>query len=318
MRKKFEESCWMLNLSPEEVNAALEARKNYRIKLKPKKSGGQRIFYVPPAALLEVQKKVKRALVERYKLVEWKLGSKHRGRGFVEGVCGFAKHGCVHHLKKHRSSDWFLKFDLADAFYSVDVQFVRDILLAGNLCPETADLILDLTTYKGLFPQGVPTSPFFFWLSLVEHPENQKKSLWHTLKSVLPFEWEITCYIDDFVVSGYRPIPPPIKAQLLKVVEKFGFEAHKISHRHKKHGSPLICGLSISAKEWQWPQDVILPRKTIRKWRGIIGRARFDDSLLPKVKGFIAYLRSVYGPTYEGKWPLQITKPLSKISAKLK
>lgn len=320
MRKPLEEKCWVLGLSPAEVIAALEAKKNYRKKIIPKKNGGQRILYIPPDALLKVQKKIKWFLENKCELIYYRDGfrEKYCGRGFAAGVCGFAIHGCVHYLKKHLFADWFLKFDLVDAFYSVDIGYVREILLAGYICPETVDLILELTTYKGLFPQGAPSSPILFWLSLTQHPEGRKKSLWRTLKSILPYEWEISCYIDGFVVSGYRPIPPSIKAQLLGAVEKFGFKAHKISHRHKKHGSPLICGLSISAKEWQWPEDVVLPKKTIRKWRGIIGRARFDDSLLPKVKGFIAYLRSVYGPSWDGKWPPQITKPLSKISSKLK
>ena len=252
----------------------------------------------------------------KYELVSYRSGfrEKYCGWGFVTGVCGFARHGCVHHLKKHQFSDWFLKFDLMDAFYSVDIQYVREILLAKYICPETVDLILELATYKGLFPQGAPSSPFFFWLSLTQHPEGRKKSLWFTLKSILPYEWEITCYIDGFVVSGYRPIPPPIRSQLLGAVEKFGFKAHKISHRHVKHGSPLICGLSLGVPRWRIHAKVILSRKTIRKWRGIIGRARFDDSLLSRVKGFIAYLRSVYG----WELPPQIANPYRKIREKLK
>jgi hypothetical protein len=313
-RKTLAEKCWFLDLSPAEVSSALEAKKNYRIKLKPKKNGGWRVLYIPPAVLLKVQKRTKHFLENRYGLTEYKWNGKQMGRGFIKGVCGFAKQGCSHHLKKHVSSDWFLSFDIVDAFYSVDIQFVRDILVAGDLCPETVDLILDLTTYKGLFPQGAPTSPFLFWLSLTRHPEGRAKSLWSTLKAILPYEWEITCYIDGFLISGLKPIPPPIKAQLLETVEEFGFKTHKIFHRNVKHGMPPICGLSISRKEWQWPQDVILPRKTIRKWRGIIGRARFDDSLLPRVKGFISFLRSVYG------WnlPPQIAKPYQQISHKLK
>ena len=59
MGKTIERECWTLGLSLAEVTAALEAKKNYRKKIIPKRSGGQRTLYIPPAVLLKVQKKIK-------------------------------------------------------------------------------------------------------------------------------------------------------------------------------------------------------------------------------------------------------------------
>ena len=75
-----------------------------------------------------------------------------------------------------------------------------------------------------------------------------------------------------------------------------------------RHGSPTICGLRIGVAGKE--NKIVLPKKTIRKWRGIIGSARFNHSpeLIKKIRGFLFSLKPIYGD----ERPPQISQILKK------
>lgn len=192
-----------------------------------------------------------------------------------------------------------------------------DITNMAECSPEEltdlTELIMQLTTYNNLIPQGAPTSPLLFWCFLDESCKDHDKGLYYSISSpVYNRQWHMSCYVDGFVISGSKPVPRDVIVNVFSKVRKAGFKIHKISHRDLRHGSPTICGLRISADRiGEGENKVVLPKKTIRKWRGIIGRARFDTNseLIRRISGFIGSIR----PLYKDKLPPQIVSALLKI-----
>ncbi len=177
-----------------------------------------------------------------------------------------------------------------------------------EIAQELVDLIIKLTTFRGILPQGTPTAPFLFYISLAE------SSLFNRIKSLFPiiipesqdrYRFRVSAYIDNFVISAQKPIPPKKQEELFKIIRRFGFEVNlrKTRQQGVRFGAPLITGLRITNGR------AVLPKRKIRQWRGLIHRAIFEPDLRPKVEGFIASLKPIYGT----RLPSQLEKPYQKL-----
>jgi len=280
----------------EELERALPLGNQYRKVKIPKKGGGWREIFIPAPELKKVQRKILRYLRKIWKVQIWKAG-----------VYGLSPGGSYTlHAKCHADSRYHFKFDLKDAFPSVNVAKLREILYQAilgesgdeKIAQKRSELIIKLTTFEGKLPQGAPTSPFLFYMMLTA-PEG----LFWRLERICS-RWRISCYVDGFVVSGPTPIPVDIQEKMFKIVEECGFSINPKKTRFQdcRQGAVMITGIRVDGKG-----RIFLPKKTIRHWRGIIGRARFDSNpeLQKKIEGFIAFLKSIY----QDKLPPQIEKP---------
>lgn len=162
-------------------------------------------------------------------------------------------------------------------------------------------LITELTTYNETLPQGAPTSPLLFFLVIEESRLITK--LFYVVQPM-----KISCYVDGFVVSGPHLPDARMREKIFKCLEESGFEANFKRTRQFdcRQGAPLVVGLRINGLE----KRVSLPKKTIRKWRGIIYRAATTTDpcektdLALRIEGFMASLRPIY------KFPpAQLLKP---------
>ncbi len=281
---------------------ALPLTNGYREIKIPKKRGGSRIISIPPEKLKKVQKGILYFLKERLWTV-WDAS--------IQGL----DHGSyVQHAKIHSKSRFIFQLDLKDAFPSTNIsklwralyqQITQErITNSTNEAYDLTDLIIFLSAQKGGLPQGAPTSPFLFYVALLE------TRIMDRLRKCRPpkMEMEISCYIDGIVISSQKFIPGDIREKVIRTVEASGFRINekKIRFQDCKHGNPLITGISVDGKG-----RVSLPKRKIRKWRGIIHRASFETDpekikkLKRKIEGFIASLRPIYGE----KLPSQIAKP---------
>jgi hypothetical protein len=391
----------ILKLNEEEIRTALTLTKDYKVVKVPKKSGGYRILYIPPESLKKVQRKILKCLFRKiWKTHQVGLYGIYRGTSYVQ------------HAQEHKKAKWVFQFDLSNAFSSVNVLSLREIIsrriedemghfeislsnyrnmleqkrimdeeidVAGRgdmlfdefkylrkekrevinsaffplqdlmvkekedkrftfwafpqrkeIAQGLTDLIMALTTFRGILPQGTPTAPFLFYLALAEG------DLFAELKSLFPimlpesqdrYQFRVSAYIDNFVISAQKPIPPRNQEELFKTVEKFGFKINlrKIRQQGMIFGAPLITGLRVTNDKGEG--KVVLPKRKIRQWRGLIHRAIFEPDLRPKVNGLIASLKPIYGTrriidgnyfTMHGKFPQepvlpsQLKKPYQK------
>jgi RNA-directed DNA polymerase len=289
-------------LSVEELKECLVFAKDYREIKIPKKNGGYRTILIPSPELKRIQGKILRFLKKMYILRD-------------SSVFGLRNGSYVDHARFHSDSRWIFAFDLKDAFPSVSIERVRPFLIQAlrekmfslnqvwpmGKAEELASLISELTTFKGTLPQGAPTSPFLFFLAIEETKLVTK--LFYASRPL-----KISCYVDGFVISGPHPPNAKIKEKIFRCIEGAGFEANlkKTRQFDCRQGTPLICGLRVDGEG-----KISLPKKTIRKWRGLIHQAAYISDpdikkrLAQKIRGFIGALKPIYGD----KLPPQIAKP---------
>lgn len=351
-------------------------RKNifsYR-KVKIPKKRGYRTIFIPDPELMLIQRKILRFL----KKVR---GSWHSN--FYGLHCG----SYVDHANNHKDHRWILQFDLKDAFPTVNVKmlwqlifeelvekisdykeaveryhdelsdlekleresiekdgwiglgkeyveqskkdmifspfyplFGEENIVIADSARKLTDLIIDLTTFDGILPQGTPTAPFLFYTYLAESDVilGMMRNIPASWREQWQIKWEISCYVDGFVLSCNRPLPPEIREKILKVViEESGLKVNedKTRYQDSRHGAIMITGLAVDGTG-----KVRLPKKVIRKWRGIIHTAVCETDLekrkelTKRIKGFVASLKPVYGVNL----PKQILTPLNKLNIPLK
>jgi hypothetical protein len=294
-------------ISKEELIKALPLAEQYtEIKI-PKRRGGFRTLLIPSPQLKRIQRKILRFLKKIFPVEQ-------------EGIFGLLSGSYIEHAKRHSDSRWIFSFDLKDAFPSVDISKLRQIIygriqlisviekkspLHHLIEPEIwelSNLLIQLTTFNQTLPQGAPSSPFLFYLTITQ------SGLLEKIQKLLPREWKISCYVDGFVISGPKPLNSETKEKIFKTIEEFGFKVNseKIRQFDCRQGAPLITGIRVDGKG-----KISLPKKKIRKWRGIIHQAVLETDpcaktdLGLKIEGFIASLRPIYGE----KLPPQIEKP---------
>ncbi|MBZ9569460.1 RNA-directed DNA polymerase [Patescibacteria group bacterium] len=288
-------------LDKKELIKALPLANEYTETRIRKKRGGFRTLFIPSPELEKIQRKILRFFK--------KIWRTHYG-----SIHGLRSGSYVRHAKSHSGSRFIFVFDLENAFPSVNISKLKNIL-RKKISDQTKitdyfkeepltllDLIIKLVTFRQVLPQGAPTSPFLFYLAITE------SGLFRKLWIICPRGYNITCYVDNFVISGPGPLKSEIQEKIFQCLEEFGFKVNpkKIRQFDCRNGAPLITGIRVDGKG-----RISLPKKTIRKWRGIIHRTALETNsfareyLTRKIEGFIASLKPIYG----NELPPQIKKP---------
>lgn len=291
----------------EVYKSQLKLSGEYREVKIPKRTSGFRTLFVPSDELKKVQEEILKFLKELFPARNKKL------YGLTEG--SIREHG-----ESHFGSRFFFIFDLEDAFYNVDIEKIRKRIIEAikktlpitpfyetrkEKAEELANLIIKLTTYNSVLPQGSPTSPFLFALYLEETEILEKLQR-------LVGSGKVTCYIDEFVISDRKPFSQEKKKEILDTLIKYGFKINhkKIREYDCREKPPLICGVRVDGLK----RRISLPKKKIRRIRGLIYRAWMtqDPNLIRKIEGMIAFLQSIYD-----ELPNQIRKPYIKLISSL-
>ncbi|NQV00741.1 MAG: hypothetical protein HQ537_01275 [Parcubacteria group bacterium] len=245
-------------------------------------------------------------------------------------------------LFPNKRVQWFRKLlrDLPQLnLFSVDPLKILD---------EFVELILPLITYQGKLPQGASTSPCLLNIVLCYSGLLEKiyQFLWDN--RILFSENDVsmvnsTIYADDLTISSSEPISRSSINQLIDLIEQespFKINRQKISYFNRARIAPLVTGLRIvrlvkeeielenflSNKDLTYKQkknilrrtlnkkgkwiitSVSLPKKQIRRIRGLIYRAISEKALAPIIDGHMANLKAIYGQNL----PNQIMVPYKK------
>lgn len=276
--------------------------KRYK-KIKIPKKGGYRLLHIPPEELKKAQTAIHKFFKE---IMDWDR--------FIT-IFGLTKGCYVGHANRHSKSRFIWQADIKDAFPSVTIDQLRRVILEEiskkpfedfdidiqmelfekisekaerriNDLGKLTEEIIKLTTYKNILPQGAPTSPFLFYLVLEEFFGKLYNAC---------HPWKISMYVDNIVVSGNKPIPESLQKEITEIFKKAGFKLNKRKTRHQdtRNGAVRICGLMVDGTG-----RVILSKRTIKKWRGIICRACYNPKnkeLAGKIDGFLSSLKPIYG-----------------------
>lgn len=209
-----------LNISQKELNYLLNnIDKYYYLISNPKlnkktglqlidKNGNPRTrdLYPSTTKLKDVQERLYHILLKTIKLPSYAFG-------------GIEKRDNVLNAKMHQGNKFFFNTDLRNFYPGITHHQVFNMFVEKKFSPTVAQILTKLTTYKGMLPQGTPTSPYLANLAFV----NAGLEI-QTLadSNCLTF----TTFVDDITISSKTDFQPLINT-FIEIIKSKGF---KISH----------------------------------------------------------------------------------------
>ncbi len=245
-----------------------------------KKPGGRRRCVEEP---LEDLKKLQRIILDKF---NFKF---HR---CVQG--GVCKRSIRTNALEHKKGKYLLRLDIKDAYPSVTRRHMYELYKRFGAPIEEARILTKLTTFRDCLPQGAPTSlPLFN--ALLNNMQLDK--VFSNIRGI-----KYTRYVDDLIFTSRKSISEKLEQEVSALLREKGFNVNpkKTKRYSTKNRALRITGVNIIEGQ---PK---IPPKTIKKFRGMIGRAIIDDTVTKaQVFGIIAFVIGI-----ERKIPNQLLKPL--------
>ena len=222
----------------------------YREVLIPKRSGGHRRLLVPILELKDIQRRIVRRVLARWRLHPAATAYR-RGTSIADNA------------RPHVGQAVVLKMDLVDFFTSCSAQRIEYLFRLHGWNRDAAALLARLTTAKGGLPQGAPTSPALSNSFLVPFDLCLDRY-------VKRFKGTYTRYADDITISFPKDYPRHVRGTIQKVrrlARWWGLEAHvgRKSLILRRHQQQRVTGLVVNER-------VNLPRRKRRLLRAIAHR----------------------------------------------
>ncbi|HWK05419.1 MAG TPA: reverse transcriptase family protein [Puia sp.] len=191
----------------------------------PKKPGGkikERILYPSSGRLREIQDGIKDNILSKISMPEFVQGG-------VKGKSNITN-ALVHKGKRYKFTT-----DLKKFFPSVTSGMVYNILRGYGFSGDVSRVLTILCTYKGMLPQGIPTSTHL--ANMVFLPVD------YTLQKACPIpDITYTRFVDDITISSSSDLKPYTSA-FIKVITDASF---RISHQKTHYnGVADITGIKV-------------------------------------------------------------------------
>lgn len=264
--------CQILNIKPKELNYLVDNIDNfYYLISNPKlgKDGVQlkdkngklrtRDLYPSITLLKNVQRGIYRNILKRIKLPSYAFG-------------GIERRDNILNAKMHQGNKFFFNTDLRNFYPGISHTQIYQMFLSRGFAPQTANILTKLTTYKGMLPQGTPTSPYLANLAFVNAGnELQEFAKLHSLT--------FTTFVDDITLSGKTDFQP-LANTIIDIITSKGF---KISHNKTFYQTsmPKVT-------------NVIVMRDGLRLSDSYKAKIEsFEDKETPQAKGSINYFNRV-------------------------
>jgi RNA-directed DNA polymerase len=243
------------------------------------KHGKPRTRDLYPSVLLlkKVQRSINRSLLKTIKLPEYAFG-------------GVEKRDNILNAKMHQGNKFFFNTDLRNFYPGISHHQVFDMFVSNKFSPTIARILTKLTTYKGMLPQGTPTSPYLANLVFAK-AGRQIQVLCES--NHLTF----TTFVDDITISSKTDFQPLIN-DIIDIIKDNGF---KISHDKTFYQTkaPKVTNIHVMNNGLKLSKDY---KKKIEA---------IDDKTSPQFKGMINYLNRV-----ERLSDTPVTKVKAKMSGK--
>ncbi len=220
---------------------------------RPKKSGkGMRIISAPSEALKELQRKIKRDILDLLETHSSCMGYK---KGF----------SIVDNAAPHVGQRFVLNLDIKDFFQSISSARVAGYFCSLGYSEEVSVLLSRICCYKNALPQGAPTSPS---LANLICSKLDRRLCGVARKNGLVY----TRYCDDITISGGAFVKPGLQHFIQGIIAEEGFEVNKDKTRLlSRRSCQTVTGLVVNEK-------VSIPRKRRRLIRAILHQSELGRS----------------------------------------
>jgi len=207
-----------------------------------------------------VQKRIHVQLLKTIKLPDYAFG-------------GVAKRDNILNAKMHQGNKFFFNTDLRNFYPGITHQQVFEMFVKRNFSPTASRILTKLTTYKGMLPQGTPTSPYLANLVFVSAGMELEEL---ATKNGFTF----TTFVDDITISSKTDFKPFVK-DILAIITSKGF---KISHNKTFYQTkqPKVTNVIVNNN------NIRLSEAYKKKIDG------FEDKETPQAKGTINYYKRVH------------------------
>ena len=172
----------------------------------------------------------------------------------------------IKHAGQHLNHSYFLTIDLKDFFTKINYRTVFRMLLSHGFSYDTANVLTQLTTLKGVLPQGAPSSPVIANLVVALDMIREISTF------IKPFNITFTTYLDDFCFSSnsnFRSLVP----EILSIIRKsYFFPAYK--KIHYRTGCCEITGLIVRGNKLKITQEMKMKSYTNIHLRAYVERVK--------------------------------------------
>ena len=261
-----------IGLSPRLLTSFIHKPENhYRTFKIKKKSGGEREISSPRFFLKSVQYWIKSYLF-------CQLQIHHSCHAFLP------KKSIITNAKKHLNKAFVANIDLENFFGSITEEMVIPLLKSSGYGPVLSKSVARLVTFKGVVPQGAPTSPDISNSILFDFDET-------IFQACQALGLDYTRYADDISISGSS------KTNILKIIDLCRRELakHNINLNEKKtriasqNASQRVTGIMVNEKI-QPPRD--FQRKIRAKFHHANSIPEQYIGHIDNLRGYISYLNS--------------------------
>lgn len=232
---------------------------------KKKNGTGQRQLCAPAKELKQVQRNIKRKILDKVELHQSCTGYR-RGMSIVSNA------------KIHVGQRFVLNLDIQDFFQSISTGRVAGLFFSFGYSEKISLLLAKLCCFRNALPQGAPTSPPL--ANLICHKLDRRLSGLARTKCL-----KYSRYCDDITISGTRTISPHLIELLRSILKAEGFTANEDKTRLLTQRScQIVTGLTVNEK-------VNIPRKKRHLIRAILHGSK-DHGTSDASRNYLAGLSS--------------------------
>lgn len=206
------------------------------------KSGKERIIHAPDKRLKMLQKDISDLLDALYT-------PRNCAHGFIRNK------SVVTNARSHLDRKFLINIDLKSFFPSISENRVEGLLCSLGVNSSVAEIITKVCCYRGVLPQGAPSSPIISNMICFRLDKN----LMHFAKR---FRLVYTRYADDITLSAHRPLSCVFKEEvpsagkfaadklhddLIEIIKENGFELNEEKcHYSTRNSRRVVTGVKVN------------------------------------------------------------------------
>jgi RNA-directed DNA polymerase len=251
---------------------ALEPARFYKAFRIPKRKGGSRQIEAPLGLLKHVQRWVDRHVARRLPISDV-------AHGFVRG------RSIATNAAPHRGAAFVFRVDIRGFFDAITDDHVFTIFRDAGYSTGVAHALTALTTYRGVLPQGAPTSPA---LANVHARTLDER----VVAIASAHDLQYTRYADDLTLSGGALAERAVRREVEEAVKRSGFELNARKTRVMTRKQRQIVTGIVTNDRLNWPRE---RRRWLRQEVYYLERYSVEGHLAHVQRGRSRYRDYIYG-----------------------